>query len=178
MGGERAYGNRRIVTTRAVTVKAWVLRSIVPEMLLTPVANLVPLTVDGSRCVVNSLVMKWDAKLSIVHLRHLRLGAWSSGQIRVSSDRGKVRGPRGEIMLWKWGDASMDAASVVLRSAMVRVMSTGVEGPVGVGTVNTWNALLRTGGLPVDWLHAVFELVRRLELPLADKCPDHRDSSN
>jgi len=114
MGGKRACGNRRIVTTRVVTVKAWVLRSIVPQVLLAPVANLVPLTVDGSLCVVNSLVMKWDAKLCLVHLRHLRLGAWSSGQVRVSSDSGKVRGPRGEIMLRKWGHASMDAASVVL----------------------------------------------------------------
>ena len=128
VGGKRVYGNRRIITTRAVTVKVWFLRSIVPKMLSTPVVNLVPLTVDGARGVVNSLVMKRDAKLSLVHLRHLRLGARSSRQIRVSSNWGKMRRPRGEVVLWKRGDASMDAASVVLlRRAVIRVVSTGVE---------------------------------------------------
>jgi hypothetical protein len=126
MRGKRVYGNHRIVTTRAVTVKVWVLRSIVPRVLSTPVANLVPLTVDGALGVVNSLVMEWQAKLSIVHLRHLRLGAWSSRQIRVSSNRGKVRGPRGEVVLRKWGDAPVDAVSVVLR-AMVRLVPGRVE---------------------------------------------------
>ena len=62
------YGNHRIVTTRAVTVKVWVLRSIVPKVLSTPVGNLVPLTVDGALGVVNSLVVKRDTKLSLVHL--------------------------------------------------------------------------------------------------------------
>jgi len=46
------------------------------------------------------------------------------------------------------------------------------------GTVNTWNSLLGNGWLPVDWLHAVFELVRRLELPLANDGPDNHNSSD
>ena len=68
VGGKRVYGNRRIITTRAVTVKVWFLRSIVPKMLSTPVVNLVPLTVDGTIGVVNSLVMEWDTILGLVHL--------------------------------------------------------------------------------------------------------------
>ena len=119
--------DHRIVTTRAVTIKVWVLRSIVPEVLSTPVANLVSLTIDGAVGVVNSLVMKWDAKLSLVRLRHLRLGAWSSRQVRVSSNGGKVRGPRGEVVFRKRGDASMDAASVVLRRAMIGLVSARAE---------------------------------------------------
>ena len=75
--------------------------------------NLALLTVDGARRVVSSLVMKWDTKLSLMHLRHLRLGAWSSRQIRVSSTRGKVRGSSGEVVLRKRGGASMDGASLV-----------------------------------------------------------------
>ena len=49
------------------------------------------------------------------------------------------------------------------------------------GTVNawsTWDSLLRTGWLPVDWLHAVLELVRRLELPLANDGPNNHDTSD
>ena len=45
-------------------------------------------------------------------------------------------------------------------------------------TVKTWNRLLWTGGLPVDWLHAVFEFVRRLKLPLANDSPDDGDASD
>jgi hypothetical protein len=93
------YGDHRIVTTRAVTITVWVLHLIVPKEWSTPVVNLVPLIVDGARRVVSSLVMKWDAILSLVHLRHLRLGAWSSRQIRVSCTRGKVRGSSGEVVL-------------------------------------------------------------------------------
>lgn len=89
--------------------------------------NLVPLTVDGTRRVVSSLVMKWDARLSLVHLRHLRLGAWSSRQIRVSSTRGKVRGSRGEVVLRKRGGASMDGISVVLRRVVIGLVSTREE---------------------------------------------------
>ena len=101
--------------------------SIVPQVLSTPMANLVPLTVDGAWRVVNSLVMKRDAKLSLVHLRHLRLGAWPSRQIRVASNRGEVCRARSEVVLRKRGDASVDAVSVVLRRAVVGVVSTGAE---------------------------------------------------
>lgn len=87
--------------------------------------DLVPLTVDGAR-VVSSLVMKWDAKLNLLRLRHLRLGAWASRQISISSARGKVGRPRGEVVLWERGDASTDASSV-LRRVMVRLVSTRVE---------------------------------------------------
>ena len=64
---------------------------------------------------------------------------------------------------------------------MVRVVPTGVERGVRVGrhgTGKTWSTLLRTSRLPVDWLHAVFELVRRLELPLANDGPDDRNPSD
>jgi hypothetical protein len=93
---------------------------------LTPVVNLVPLTVDGTIGVVSSLMMKWDAKLSLLHLRHLRLRAWSSRQISVSSNRSKVRGSSGEVVLRKRGDVSADAASVMGR-VMIGFVSTGVE---------------------------------------------------
>lgn len=43
--------------------------------------------------------------------------------------------------------------------------------------MKTWNTFLGTGWSPVDWLHAVFELVRWLELPLANDGPDDHDSS-
>lgn len=45
------------------------------------------------------------------------------------------------------------------------------------GTVKTWNTFLGTGWSPVDWLHAVFELVRWLELPLANDGPDDHNGS-
>jgi len=120
-------GDHRIVTTRAVTITVWVLHSIVPKEWSTPVVNLVLLTVDGARSVISSLVMKRDTILSLVHLRHLRLGAWSSRQIRVSCAKGKVRGSRGEVVLRKRGDASMDAVSLVLRRVVIRLVSTRVE---------------------------------------------------
>jgi hypothetical protein len=125
--------------------------------------------------------MKRDAILSLVHLRHLRLGAWSSRKIRISCTRSKVRRSRGEVVVRKRADALADTVSVVLRGVVIRLVSTRVEGRMrvgGRGTVNTWNGFLWTGGLPVDWLHTVFELVRRLELPLADEGPDNRDTSN
>ena len=122
--------------------------------------------------------MKRDAILSLVHLQRLRLGAWSSRQIRVSSTGGKVRGSGGEVVVRK----RTDAVSVMLRRVVFGLVSTRVEGRVrvgGRGTVNTWDALLRTGGgLPVNWLHTVLELVRRLELPLADEGPDNCDTSD
>jgi len=84
------------------------------------------LTVDGTLGVISSLVMKWDAILSLVHLGHLRLGAWSSRQIRISSTRGEVGRSGGEVVLRKRGDGSTDAASV-LRRVMVRLVATRVE---------------------------------------------------
>lgn len=86
--------------------------------------NLVPLTVDGAMEVVSSLVMERDAILSLVHLRHPRLGAWSSRQIRVSSNGGEMGRPRGEVVLREWGDASVDAVPMVLRRVMIGVVST------------------------------------------------------
>jgi len=84
------------------------------------------LTVDSAIRVVSSLMMKWNAVLSLVHLRHLRLRARSSCKIRVSCTRGKVRRSRGEVVFRKRGNASTDAVSV-LRRVVVRVVSTGVE---------------------------------------------------
>lgn len=89
--------------------------------------NLVPLTVDSARGLVSSLVMKRDTILSLVHLRHLRLGAWSSCQIRVSRTRSKVRGSRGEVVLRNRSDTSVDAVSVVLRRVVIRLVSARVE---------------------------------------------------
>lgn len=86
--------------------------------------DLVPLTVDGAMEVVSSLVMEWDAILSLVHLRHLRLGAWSSRQIRVSSNGSEVGRPRSEVVLRERGDASVDAVPMVLRRVMIGVVST------------------------------------------------------
>ena len=125
--------------------------------------------------------MKRDAILSLVHLRHLRLGAWSSRKIRISSTRGKVRGSGGEVVIRKRRGALTGVVSVMLRRVVIRLVSTRVEGRVrvsGRGTVKTWDAVIRTGGLPVDWLHTVLEFVRRLELPLADEGPDNRDTSD
>lgn len=85
------------------------------------------LTVDGAIRVVSSLVMKWDAILSLLRLRHLRLGAWPSSQISVSSAGGKVGRPRGEVVLRERGNASTDASSVLLRRVMVRLVSPRVE---------------------------------------------------
>jgi len=89
--------------------------------------NLVPLTVDRAKSVVSSLVMKRDAKLSLVHLRDLRLGAWSSRQIRVSSTGGKVRGTGGEVVLWKRRNTSADAVSVILGRVVIGLVPTRVE---------------------------------------------------
>lgn len=44
--------------------------------------------------------------------------------------------------------------------------------------MKTRNDLLRTGWLPVDWLHPVFELVGWLELPLANDGPDNHNTSD
>lgn len=100
--------------------------SIVPKVWSTPVADLVPLTVGGAVSVVSSLVMKRDAILSLVHLRHLRLGAWSSGQIRIPCTRGEVRGTRSEVVLRERGGASTDAISVLL-GVVIGFMSTRIE---------------------------------------------------
>lgn len=62
------YGNHHIITTRAVTITVRVLGSIAPKKYSTSVVNLVPLTVDGTIGVVNSLVMEWDTILGLVHL--------------------------------------------------------------------------------------------------------------
>jgi hypothetical protein len=91
------------------------------------VVDLVPLTVDGAIGVVSSLMMKWDAILSLVHLRNLRLGAWSSRQIRISSNRDKVRGSSGEVVLRERGDVSTDAVSVLQGRVMIGFVSTRVE---------------------------------------------------
>lgn len=48
----------------------------------------------------------------------------------------------------------------------------------GDGAMKTRNDLLRTGWLPVDWLHPVFELVGWLELPLANDGPDNHNTSD
>lgn len=89
--------------------------------------GLVPLTVEGAIGVVSSLVMKWDAKLNLLRLGHLGLGAWTSRQIRVSPTRGKVRRSGREVVLRKRGDASTDVVSVLLRRVGVRLVSTRVE---------------------------------------------------
>jgi len=126
-------------------------------------------------------MMERDAILSLVHLRRLRLGAWSSRQIRISSTRGQVRGSGGEVVIRERGSALTGVVSVMLRRVVIRLVSARVEGRMrvgGRGAVKTWDAFLRTGGLPIDWLHTVLELVRRFELPLADEGPDNRDTSN
>ena len=92
-----------------------------------------------------------------------------------------MRGSGGEVVIRKRGGALTGVVSVMLRRAVIGLMSTRVEGRVrvgGRGAVKTWDAIIRTGGLPVDWLHTVLELVRRLELPLADEGPDNRDASD
>jgi len=125
--------------------------------------------------------MKRDTILSLVHLRHLRLRAGSSRQIRVSCTRGEMRRSRGKVMVRNRGNALTGVVSVRLRRVVIGLMSTRVEGRVRAGgraTVETWDDVLRTGGLPVDWLHTILELVRRLELPLADEGPDNRDTSD
>lgn len=72
-------GNHHIATTRAVIITGPGLTlDRTKGVWLTPVVNLVPLTVDGTVGVVGSLVMEWDAILSLEHLQHLGLGAWSS----------------------------------------------------------------------------------------------------
>jgi len=88
--GKRVYGNHRIVTTRVVTVIGLGFMLDCTEGVVDTCGKLVPLTVEGTIRVVGSLVMKWDTVISLVHLRDLRLGAWSSRQIRVSCARGKV----------------------------------------------------------------------------------------
>lgn len=100
---------------------------IVPMAYSNARADLVPLTVDGTVRVISSLVMKWDAILGLVHLSHLRLGARSSSQIRVSSTGCEVRRSRSEVVLRKRGDASADATSVLLRRVVIRLVSTRVE---------------------------------------------------
>jgi len=92
-----------------------------------------------------------------------------------------VRRSRGEVVVRNRGGALTGVASMRLRGVMFGLVSTRVEGRVRAGgraTVETWDDILRTGGLPVDWLHTVLELVRRLELPLADEGPDNRDTSD
>lgn len=142
---------------------------------------LVPLIVSSVQSVVSSLVVKWNAILSLVRLDHLRLGAWSSRQVRVSCTGGEMRRSGGEIVLRKRGDTSADAASVLLRGVVIRLVCTGVEGRVRAGrssAVEVWNTLLGDGWLPVDWLHTVFEPVRWLELPLANDGPNYYDTTD
>lgn len=84
-------------------------------------------------------------------------------------------------MIRNRGDALTGVVSVRLRSVVIGLVSARVEGRVRTGgraAVETWDDVLRTGGLPVDWLHTILELVRRLELPLADQGPDNRDTSD
>ena len=151
------------------------------SVVSTPWQNLIPLTVDSSVSVVSSLVMKRDAILSLLHLRYLRLGTWSSCKVRVSPTRGEVRWSSSEVMVRKGRGFSTDAASMLLRRVVIGFVSTRVEGRMRVGggsTVKAWDTVVRSSGLPVDWLHTVLELVRRLELPLADESPDDRDTSD
>lgn len=89
-----------------------------------PAADLIPLTAGR---IVGSLMMKWDAILSLLHWHNLRLGARSSRQIGVSSARGKVRRSRCEVMFRKRGNASADVVPVLLRGVVVRLVATRVE---------------------------------------------------
>jgi hypothetical protein len=41
-----------------------------------------------------------------------------------------------------------------------------------------FGTIVRASRLPVDGLHTIFELSRRSELPLSDKSPDNRNSSD
>jgi len=106
--------------------------------------------------------MERDAVLSLLHLRCLRLGAWASRKVRVPSSRGKVRRSGGEVVVRERGGFSTDTVSVLLRRIVIRLVSARVEGRVrvgGRGTVKAWDTILRSSGLPVDWLHTVLELV-------------------
>jgi len=67
-------------------------------------------------------------------------------------------------------------------SKVVVVVARRVEGSVRDGggrTVKSWNiSVVRHSGLPVDGLHPVFKVGRRLELPFANDSPADDDGAN
>ena len=119
------------------------------------------------------------------YLLHLGLRARAPSKISVSTNGRELSRTSGKVVV---GDAGDDSVREVVCAVRCRAdaasghvfWAIGVErGRARDVAVVTDDAFFRAdGGLPVDGLHAAFELRRRPELPFPDNGPDEGDAGD
>lgn len=109
-----------------------------------------------------SIVMSVGGGMS--SLLHLWLGARATGEVRITTDRGKVRSSSGEVVIRDAIRTVVGIAVVVIRAMASRmrvtVSTTGLEGCTRETTVRARNRFI--GGvswLPVDRVHPLVKFV-------------------
>lgn len=143
-----------------------VIGRVVPMMKGNTVLILLVLAINGG-----------SSGKSLLHCR-LRPRADTAGEVGIATHGREVSRSRSEIMVRKGSEGP--CANLCPRVIITTGVRVRLEGRCdGDGTVCTWEAtVLPTVGLPVDGLHAVLEVGRRTEFPLADDRPDDSRSSD
>lgn len=95
---------------------------------------------------------------------HLRLGARSASEIRITTDRAEVRGASGEIM--------------VREGLCCGVVAVPVPGGGAGMSVDGVKVVVVRRRLPVDRLEALIELLGAAEFPLAEDGPEDEDTTD
>lgn len=123
-------------------------------------------------------------------LGHLSPRRRSARKVGVAANRRKSRGTSSEVVVRDGlkdrgavlGAVASTVAVVAAVSVTLLAVARGVEGAVrsagNVATESRDAVIWGTSGRPVDRSHAVLEVGRRLELPLADDGPADRDGTN
>lgn len=126
------------------------------------------------------LVLAIDSGSPGKSLLHCRLGpgADTTREVGIAAHRRELSRSRSEVMVRKGSESP--CANLCPRVIIATGVRVRLEGRCnGDGAVCTWEAtVLPTVGLPVDGLHAVLEVGRRTEFPLADDRPDDSRSSD
>jgi len=149
----------------------------------------ISLLLSRNTVMVIRLLQPVDARTAGERFLHLRLWARSTCEISVAAYWCKVRGTSGKVVIWdrrrRRRDISSAAAIPSTDPTSGHVVGVLVRAGEEGGRVGCHSAVARDDtvlgvrrGLPIDRLHAVFELGRGPEFPFPDDGPDHGDAAD
>lgn len=128
------------------------------------------------------LVLLIDARCTTQSFLHDRFGTrdGTARKVGITTNRREMSRSRTEIVIRDRRKSTRTMSGTVHLAVIVSRVRARLEGRrVGDGTAHAWDvAVLAAIRLPVNGLHAVFEVGRRLELPLADDRPDDNGSTD
>lgn len=128
------------------------------------------------------LVFRTGSAGATGELGHLRAGAGATSQISITANRSERGSSGSEVVVRDGLERIVMVGAITTRAegilAMARARMEGTMGEGSSASVETGNTVISSSWLPVDRLHAVFEVSRGLELPLADDGPEDEDTTN